>query len=60
MSEVLSAALRECSITVIYVIVVVLVKIIANINIIPTVIIQVPDRNTQTVAEVTLINTGLL
>src|SRR5689334_18217639 len=59
MPEVPGAALGESPVAVIDIVVVIFMKIVANINIIPAVVVQVGNRNAKTVSKAALINASL-
>ena len=59
MPEMFCAAFCKCAITIIYIVIIIFMKIISYINIIPSVIINICNSQTQSIAKITLINTGL-
>ena len=59
MTKMFRTAFCKCSVAIVDIVIIVFMKIITNINIIPSIIIQISNRNTQSITQAALINACL-
>src|SRR5258708_21756456 len=58
-SKMFRPAFRESTVAVIYIVIIVLVKIVADVDVIKAIVVQIRNRNAQSISEVALVNARL-